>query len=243
MAREQHRATAGGEYPQVLLGGQRRGGVEALERLVAQQHLRPVEDRGHEGELLPHPVGIVPDRLVRAPGELQALEQLARAVARGAGVEPPDRGQERQVFVGRELLVERRLLGREPEVPFGLDRTFAEGHAGDPHASLIGLLEPRGGAEQRALAGAVRAQQADDLAGAHLETHAVQRDQGSVAAGEAGDLEHQDSSLAAQRGSRRAEWSRAASSSTQPSSGIMRLAATASPRVSPRTRRACSVRG
>ena len=56
VAREQDR-TAGLRQPaQLALGRERRGSVETLERLVAQQHARRVQDGGEERELLAHAV-------------------------------------------------------------------------------------------------------------------------------------------------------------------------------------------
>src|SRR4051812_27430913 len=90
---------------------------------------------------------------------------------------------------------------------------------------MIGCLQSRGGSQQRALAGAIGAEQAHDLAARHGERYLVQCHELPVAAAKLHHVHHRSSSMRAQRGTRRAEWSTAVSNTIQPSSGIITLAA------------------
>ena len=149
-----------------------------------------MQHRGQERELLPHAVGELPHRLVHPVAQAQAPGQLRDPLARRAGIEGADRDEERQVLIGRQLLVERRLLGYVAHALLGRDRIRPQVDAGDVDGAGIGRLQAGGGADERALAGPVRAQEAHDLAGIHPERNRVQRLERAVAASDPRHLHH-----------------------------------------------------
>ena len=164
-----------------------------------------MHDGRDEGELLPRAVGQLSHRLVRAPVERERTAEHGAALAGRTGIESADGRHEREVLVGRELLVERRLLGRVAERTLRLDRVLPQIHPVELHATGVGGLEPRGDAKQRALAGAIRSEQPDDLAARHFERHAVEREALAVSPRELVSAQHQAFSRSDQRATRRDE--------------------------------------
>ena len=72
-----------------------------------------------------------------------------------------------------ELRVEAALLGQVAEA---IEVLAPARLAEDEDAARVGADDVHQDANQRALAGAVRAEQAEDLARLHVERHAAQRD-------------------------------------------------------------------
>jgi hypothetical protein len=123
-----------------------------------------VEDRGMNESFLRMPFENPRTGSSVRPARPRLVAKLTRA-RRGARIEPVDRGEKRQVLVGRQLLVERRVLGREAEPSLRGDRLAPQIDVLDAHDARVGRLEPGGAAHQRALARAVGPQQPDDLTG------------------------------------------------------------------------------
>src|SRR5262249_62132053 len=139
--------------------------------------------------------------------------------ARVGGLERAHGGDERQVLLGREVFVERRIFRGVSEMLLGLERARPQIDACNLNAAFVRRLKARGGSEHRALAGAVGAEQSDDLAALNDERRRVQREQRSVTTGEPFDGGHQRSSAAAQRRTRRRGGITAGSSTIRPMSG------------------------
>ena len=159
--------------------------VEPGRGLVEQQELGLADQGPGDGEapLEPARQGIHP--LV---GPVVELDELEEAV----GPLPHDRaGQveiapvDEQVLADRELDVEGVLLRHDPQPtpdprPVG-DRVHPE----DPQRSVADGRHAPDHAHGRALAGPVRAEEAEDLTLAHVEVHAVDRRERSEPFGEA----------------------------------------------------------
>ena len=97
------------------------------------------------------------------------------------------------------------------------------------HAALVGGLQAGGGAQQRALARAIGAQEPRDLARAHDEGDAIERAAFAIRVAQVLHLDHDTTSGRSHTRSRRVEWMRPAISTPQPMSGTIKLPATATP--------------
>ena len=152
--------------------------VEARRRLVEEQHRRPVDERGREVEPPAHPAGVGPHRPVGGLDEVESLEQLRGPRPRSSPArqvhEPADQAQ---VLAAGEVAVDRRVLAGEPDRAPHRVRLVRRRRGRAPSAR-----PPSGGSsvvehpDRGGLAGAVRAEQAEDRAGRHLEVDAGQRD-------------------------------------------------------------------
>src|SRR5581483_8192963 len=134
-----------------------------------------------------HAARVGPHRAIRSLGQLEPLEQLGRprrALAAGQVDEPSDQAQ---VLTSREVAVDGRVLtGQADRAPDGLgvpDDVVAE-HLRPP---AVRSQDGRENADRRGLAGAVRAEQAEDRPGADLEVDARQGGHGSEVLGQALD--------------------------------------------------------
>jgi hypothetical protein len=67
-------------------------------------------------------VGEIRRGLAGALGEPESVEQVQRPGLRGSRLHPVDGGEERQVLLGTELVVERWLFRREPHAALGVER-------------------------------------------------------------------------------------------------------------------------
>jgi hypothetical protein len=99
---------------------------------------------------------------------------------------------EEHVVVDRQLVDEREVLvdAVDPERPRVVDRAQLDLLALDDEAALVGLLEARDRLDERGLARAVVAEQAEDLALAQVQVDVAQRRDGPEALGDVLDAQH-----------------------------------------------------
>ena len=104
---------------------------------------------------------------------LPQLQAVADDVAAGTGV-----GADPDIVEHREIGKQRDVLEGAADADFGdlVRRAGQDALALEQDIALAGLIEPGEAIEERGLAGAVRSDQAEDLALVHVERHAVQRD-------------------------------------------------------------------
>jgi hypothetical protein len=176
-------------------------GVETRRRLVEQQDLRPVEER--LGQF--HPPLQAPRELLDAvahpvlqsePGQFLAdplLQPGARQPVQVAMVE--------QVFADRQLSIETGRL--EDDADPAADGAVADVDAGHARGARRGSQRRGEDLEQRGLAAAVRADEAEHFARTHREGDAVQRRPFAVAVSQALNV---DAQLV--MGRRRGDWTR-----------------------------------
>ena len=171
VARQQH----GRVVAAVVLGDERADPllhrhVEPDRRLVEEEHLRPVQQRADHLDLHPLAEREVPHRLADEVADVEQLDQLV-AQRRELGTRDP---------VDRPVQLERVERGQVP-----LELVAVAHHERDPaeevalalrgdvaeHARLAGgrVEQPGEHLQRRRLAGAVRAEEADDLSLADLE--------------------------------------------------------------------------
>ena len=103
VAREQHAAPSRGGAAEDRARPQDACDVETGERLVHEQHLRLVKERGAERQLLPHPVRVRADPLVAYVPERDLLEERLGARADPIRRHAPEEPEQVQVLGGAEL--------------------------------------------------------------------------------------------------------------------------------------------
>src|SRR6185312_10507600 len=151
-------------FAQELADGLLRDDVEADRRLVEKEHPRPVEEGGDqlhlhalaEGELAHHHVELVADP--------EQFDQLLEGPPVVGGREAVDRAEEGEGLAGGQVPPELVLLAQDQgeDPPVGV---FAPARieARDPCLAAGGLNQPRQHFQGGGLAGAVGAEEADEL--------------------------------------------------------------------------------
>ena len=141
--------------------------VDAVERLVEQQHLGLVQGRQHHGEAAAHAVREAGGDAVGDVAELEALEQVASPLL--PVVEAPQPGRELEVLPGGGARHQAADVGAVADQPLHLEGVATDVEPG--HPDLAGGRRHHAGehAHGRRLAGAVAAQQGGRLAGVALE--------------------------------------------------------------------------
>ena len=143
-------------------------GVEAGRRLVEEQHLRPVDEPERDVEPALHPARVAVDDAVGGVGDPDELEQLVDALPQLAAAHALDAALQHQVLAaGGEAVDARAPAGRSrsragPRRPRARRRGRRRRRARRP--AFVSVDEH---ADGRRLAGAVRAEQPEDLALAH----------------------------------------------------------------------------
>src|SRR5262249_49018827 len=151
--------------------------IDARRRLVEEQHARLVHDRGAERHAL-------------LPAARQAACELAAPALEAGGLQHPllagrpplpralvDAGKEIEVLVDREIVVERKLLGHVAELLPDVLRTQLADLACQSHLARAGRQQATEHLDRGGLARTVGAEQSEDLAVAHLEIDALDRDE------------------------------------------------------------------
>ena len=149
--------------------------VEPGGRLVEEQHRRPGDERGGEVEPAAHAARVGLDQPVAGLGEVEALEQLGRALARRLAAEVVEPADHLQVLEPGQVLVDGGVLAGEPDLRAQLGGVGDHVEPGDPRAAA-GRRQQRGQDPDRGrLAGAVRAEQAEHGAGLDLQVDPAER--------------------------------------------------------------------
>ena len=157
-----------------------RGRVKALGGLVEKQDSGIVHQRSRDEQTLLHAAGIRPDLAGCGVRQADALEKL-RDASRWRAVEL---GEQLQVLTPGLTLIQILLLEHEIDERF---HTFALVHdvaTGDECAPACWTRPPRQHADGRGLAGAVVAEEAQDLALGHAEADIIDRTHITVVLGE-----------------------------------------------------------
>ena len=166
-----------------------RGRVEAGGGLVQKQDLRVVHQAARDLEAPPHAPRQRGGKGVGAVGEADGFEQLRRALAAprpGDAVQP---GVNAHILGAGELGVAGHVLRNDPDAGahrVGVANDIVPGH---DRRAAGGRHQRRQHADERALARAVRSEQAEDLAALDREADVIHRQQRAKALADAFDLD------------------------------------------------------
>ena len=155
--------------------------IDADRRLVEQEHARCMQEGAGEIEAPLHAAGEGRDDVVGALGETGDVERARDGRTRVAPRQPEQAHEEMQVLACGQRRVERDLLRHQAERAPRLRRLAVDGMAGDRRRARARPAQRREHGQRRGFAGAVRPQQADDLAGLDREADAVERRARTVA--------------------------------------------------------------
>jgi hypothetical protein len=162
-------------------------------RLVEHQELRSVEQTAQHLDALPLTDREILDRTVEVDLEAVLFGQHAHAlrhlrVLEGAPARPPEQHVLERAHVAdqREVLVDHGHSRLQRVARTERQKLPAIEH----QVSVVGLMHAEHDVAQRALAGAVLAEQAMHLAGVHVERHLFQRRPPAEALGDAVQREH-----------------------------------------------------
>ena len=147
----------------------RRNRVQPLGWLVQEQDARPVHQRAGYHQPLLHAFGVTFDPVLLPTGQTHSLEQ-----SHGIEVRDAEQASEQlQIFRGRHLLVEVGQLKADPDLRLHFLRVL--GHIQPQQRCPTALGQQLAGQHlnRRRLAGAIRAQEAQDFAFGHLEADVI----------------------------------------------------------------------
>ncbi len=138
---------------------------------------------------MPHAARVAPDRAASRflqADDRQRLVDPAFELRAAEAVEPAHEGQQ---LSAAHPAVKARVLVEVADHPASVRLTAAHGHAQDRGGAGAGMRQRGEDAQRRALAGAIRAQEAEDAAGGHREVERVERQHTLVAARQAACLD------------------------------------------------------
>src|SRR4051794_24992978 len=153
-------------------------GVEPGRRLVEEDDRPRHEQARGEVEAAAHAARVGADEAVGRCGEVEALEHLGAALARRAGRQALQPGEQDEVLATGEALVERGLLAGEGDLLADGGGVADDVVAADERAPAVRHEEGGEDADGGRLAGAVVAEQAAGLARRDLEVDAGERARG-----------------------------------------------------------------
>ena len=149
--------------------------VQALGRLVEEQHRREVDQRRREVDASLHPARVLAHPPAGGVAEAEQVEQQRGAPRGLAAREAVQTAVQHEQFAARGELVDADLLHREADPPAHLPRLPRDVVAGHGRPAGRRPDQRPEHAHRRRLAGAVGAEDAEHLARAHAERDAAHR--------------------------------------------------------------------
>jgi len=165
-------------------------GVDPHGRLVHEDGARAVHQAQGQIEPALHPPRKRANRLAGPVGQPDELEGAIHGGGEIAAREAVQASPEPQVLGGREHLVERGLLGHDPELLLHGERARRQVDAVEEDPPLVGVEEARQHRHRRGLSGAVGPQQSVQLARADLKADPVHGPQGAEGLHQAVRFDH-----------------------------------------------------
>ena len=153
----------------------RGAGIEPGQRFVENDQLRFVNERAGQRNFLPHALGKSFAAFLRMRRKIEPVQKLLCARLGKRRREAPQSGDEFEIFSRRQLVVDHRLIGNPRHQPLCRYRIGERVDAGDADAAGVGPQQAGDHAQGRRLAGAVRAEQRIELAGANIQVQPVDR--------------------------------------------------------------------
>ena len=147
--------------------------IDAAGGLVEKHDAGLVEDRAAERQPLPPAAGEIVGLRVSRPARpaISTHEPLRSAIL--VVVQAVQRAEEPDVLLDGQRLVQRKLLRHVADAPLHLFRVAADVDAVDHGRAGCRLQQPAHHADGRRLAGAVGAEEAEDLSSPDLEADAI----------------------------------------------------------------------
>jgi hypothetical protein len=185
VARDQDRPALARERPEEVAEPADALRVEAVRRLVQDEHLGIAEERGGQAEALPHPQRVALHAATAGLSEVDECQDLVHARAR----DPAGDGEHAEVVPSRPARMGVERLEQDPDAH---DRVveLAVARAQDRRASRGRLDEAEDRAHRRRLARAVGAEEPRDPARADREREVVDGEGGAEPLREPVDLDH-----------------------------------------------------
>ena len=165
MAGEHHRVADLGEALQHLAdrpGGHR---IHRFERLVEEQHLGTVEQRGRQCDLLAHAGAVVDHQLVLGGDQVEHVEQLTGPVGHQVGGQAPQETAVGEQLQAAEAFVEAEVVGQHADPGLGCRGIGPDVEALDADQAGVGAQQPGHHPDRGGLAGTIGADQAVEAAG------------------------------------------------------------------------------
>ncbi len=169
--RVEQRLAAAAQLLEVVEDGVAALRIDADGRLVEDQDVGVVDQRGGDVEAPLHAAAEGRRLVLGAIGQADQLQRRVDALAQQRAGEAVERAEQLQVGGGAEVLVDRELLRHDADAALGARAVLGQlagAHAplADEDPAAVGGDQAAEHRHRRRLAGAVRPEQADDLAGA-----------------------------------------------------------------------------
>src|SRR3989442_124475 len=148
--------------------------IDANQRFIEHQDRRLVDDRGRERDLRLHPFRQRGDRLVGLRREVEGLQEFRRPLGEPVLREIADPADVSEELGRRQVLGEGRGLRHVAQLRLVGDRVDEDIMASHPHDPVVRSQQPDEDLQRRRLAGAVRADEAEDFARVRLEGEALE---------------------------------------------------------------------
>jgi hypothetical protein len=180
LSRPDNRRALVGSIANELAHSKGRFRVQVMSRLVNEEDGRIGEERSRHEKTLLHAVGVHPRANVGCVLEPDEAKHLTGARKRGLPPQPVQSSEKNEILEPGNAEVKRAVAGRhKPYLPAKCGWILARIEAAYRHGAGIRVQETRDDAEQRGLAGSVRANQRVNLAGSGAERDRVERDLGA----------------------------------------------------------------
>src|ERR1051325_4760972 len=187
--RHEQRHTAAGELEQQVPQLATRDRVDARGRLVEEDDARAVHERGGEREALLPSAGERAGEAVAVRADVREVDRPLDALAALGAFQPVDGAEELEVLEHGEVAVERERLRDVADVAAHLLAFLFDVEAVDAGVAGGGDEEAAEDADERRLAGAVRAEEAEDLAARDLQRDVVEGADGAEVLGDVLDVD------------------------------------------------------
>ena len=168
----------------------RRFRIEADHRLVDHDHFRAMHKRARDDQLLAHAMAVALHELVRPLLEVEQREQLSRSVLDLRSVLVVESRDELEELRARQLFVDERAVGNEPELALRGDRIVDDIDAADVDGAARRPSNSGDHPQRRRLAGAIGTEEAEQLALRHFQVDAVDGGEFPVPFRQVRELDH-----------------------------------------------------
>ena len=149
--------------------------IEAHGRFVEEQDPRGVQQTASDLQAPLHPTGVRGDHASASLPELDHLEDVAQPLLGEVSGYPIQLGVEPQVLLGRQVLVERRVLEDQTDVPSDVGRMRRHIETGDLRPSGRRAKQRTQDVDRRGFPGPVRAEEAEGLPDRDIERDVIDR--------------------------------------------------------------------